>query len=89
MSIGESARLVPSISFYAVTSAILGCKSFKIGNVSFPHEAIRGLDFFSAQVDAFPHIMSGRRPRVIWRNASTSAEKKSNPRIASWGKGIL
>ena len=58
-------------------------------NVSFPHEAIRGLDFFSAQVDAFPNITSGRRPRVIWRNASTSAEKKSNPRIASWGKGIL
>ena len=24
-------------------------------NVSFPHEAIRGLGFFSAQVDAFPH----------------------------------
>ena len=23
-------------------------------NVSFPHEAIRGLDFFSAQIDAFP-----------------------------------
>ena len=60
-----------------------------LGNVSFPHEAIRGLDFFSAQVDAFPNITSGRRPRVIWRNASTSAEKKPNPRIASWGKGIL
>ena len=25
------------------------------GNVSFPHEAIRGADFFSAQVDAFPY----------------------------------
>ena len=24
-------------------------------NVSFPHEAIRGSDFFSAQVDAFPY----------------------------------
>ena len=58
-------------------------------NVSFPHEAIWGSDFFSAQVDAFPNITSGQRPRVIWRNASTSAEKKSNPRIASWGKGIL
>ena len=58
-------------------------------NVSFPHEAIRGFNFFSAQVDAFPYITSGRRPRVIWRNASMSAEKKSNPRIASWGKGIL
>ena len=34
-------------------------------NVSFPHEAIWGLDFFSARVDAFPHITSGRRPRVI------------------------
>ena len=33
--------------------------------VSFPHEAIRGFNFFSAQVDAFPHITSGRRPRVI------------------------
>ena len=28
---GESARLAPSSSFYVVTSAILGCKSFKIG----------------------------------------------------------
>ena len=28
---GESARLVPSSSFHVVTSAILGCKSFKIG----------------------------------------------------------
>ena len=62
---------------------------YQYRNVSFPHEAIRGLDFFSAQVDAFPNITSGRRPQVIWRNASTSAEKKSNPRIASWGKGIL
>ena len=34
-------------------------------NVSFPHEAIRGLDFFSAQVDAFLYITSGRRPRVM------------------------
>ena len=33
-------------------------------NVAFPHEAIRGFNFFSAQVDAFPHITSGRRPRV-------------------------
>ena len=31
----------------------------------FPHEAILGLDFFSAQVDAFPNITSGRRPQVI------------------------
>ena len=29
--IGESAQLAPSSSFYVVTSAILGCKSFKIG----------------------------------------------------------
>ena len=28
-------------------------------NVSFTDEAIRGLDFFSAQVDAFPCITSG------------------------------
>ena len=28
---GESAQLAPSSSFYVVTSAILGCKSFKIG----------------------------------------------------------
>ena len=73
--------MVSSQERYVVTRCCL--------NVSFPHEAIRGLDFFSAQVDAFPNITSGRRPRVIWRNASTSAEKKSNPRIASWGKGIL
>ena len=26
-----------------------------IGNVSFEHQAIQGLGFFSAQVDAFPH----------------------------------
>ena len=31
VSMGESARLVPSSSFYVVTSAILGSKSFKIG----------------------------------------------------------
>ena len=31
---GESARLAPSCSFYVVTSAILGCKSFKnVGNL--------------------------------------------------------
>ena len=29
---------------------------------SFPHKTIRGLHFFSTKVDAFPHIMSGRRP---------------------------
>ena len=27
----------------------------KVRSVSFPHEAIRGLGFFSAQVDAYPH----------------------------------
>ena len=47
----------------------------------FPHEAILGLDFFSALVDAFL-----LRPLVIWGNASTCAEKKLNPRIASCGK---
>ena len=31
VSMGESARLAPSSSFYVVTSGILGCKSFKIG----------------------------------------------------------
>ena len=31
VSMGESARLAPSSSFYVVVSAILGCKSFKIG----------------------------------------------------------
>ena len=31
VSMGESAQLAPSSSFYVVTSAILGCKSFKIG----------------------------------------------------------
>ena len=31
-SMGESARLAPSSSFYVVISAILGCKSFKIGD---------------------------------------------------------
>ena len=52
----------------------------------FPHEAILGLDFFSALVDAFLQITRGLRPLVILGNASTCAEKKSNPRIASWGK---
>ena len=31
VSMGESAQLASSSSFYVVTSAILGCKSFKIG----------------------------------------------------------
>ena len=53
----------------------------------FPHEAILGLDFFSALVDAFLQITRGRRPLVIWGNASTCAEKKSTPRIASRGGG--
>ena len=52
----------------------------------FPHEAILGLDFFSALVDAFLQITRGLRPLVILGNASTCAEKKSNPRIASWRK---
>ena len=52
----------------------------------FPHEAILGLDFFSALVDAFLQITRGLRPLVILGNASTCAEKKPNPRIASWGK---
>ena len=52
----------------------------------FPHEAILGLDFFSALVDAFLQITRGLRPLVMLGNASTCAEKKSNPRIASWGK---
>ena len=52
----------------------------------FPHEAILGLDFFSALVDAFLQITRGLRPLVILGNASTCAEKKSNPRIASCGK---
>ena len=30
VSMGESAQLAPSSSFYVVASAILGCKSFKI-----------------------------------------------------------
>ena len=55
----------------------------------FPHEAILGLDFFSALVDAFLQITRGLRPLVILGNASTCAEKKSNPRIASWGKDTL
>ena len=31
VSMGESARLAPSSSFYVVNSAILGCKRFEIG----------------------------------------------------------
>ena len=31
VSMEESAQLVPSSSFYVVTNAILGCKSFKVG----------------------------------------------------------
>ena len=36
----------------------------------FPDEAILGINFFSAQVNSFPYITSGRRPRVIrkWIN---------------------
>ena len=41
----------------------------------FPHEAIRGLGFFSAQVDAFPHhewpkAMSDKEmyQRVLWKS---------------------
>ena len=52
----------------------------------FPHEAILGLDFFSALVDAFLQITCGLQPLMILENASTCAEEKSNPRIASWGK---
>ena len=52
----------------------------------FPHEAILGLDFFSALVDAFLQITRGLRPLVILGNASTCAEKKSNPWIASCEK---
>ena len=55
----------------------------------FPHEAILGLDFFSALVDAFLQITRGLRPLVILGNASTCAEKKSNPRIASCGKDTI
>ena len=40
----------------------------------FPHEAILGLDFFSALVDAFLQITRGLRPLVILGNASTCAE---------------
>ena len=36
----------------------------------------------------FP-ITHGLQPLVIWGNASTCAEKKLNPRIASCGKDIL
>ena len=50
-------------------------------NVSFPDEAIRGIDLFSAQVNSFPYIMSGRRPRVI--------RKWINESIASFGKDIF
>ena len=32
VSMGESARLAPSSSFYVVTSVFLGCKNFKIGD---------------------------------------------------------
>ena len=55
----------------------------------FPHEAILGLDFFSALVDAFLQITRGLWPLVILGNASTCAEKKSNPQIASSGKDTL
>ena len=32
VSMGESAQSTPSSSFYVVTTAIMGCKSFKIGS---------------------------------------------------------
>ena len=32
VSMGEPAQLTPSSSFYVVTTAIMGCKSFKIGS---------------------------------------------------------
>ena len=55
----------------------------------FPHEAIQGLDLFSAQVDGFLQITRGLWPLLILGNASTCAEKKSDPQIASWGKDTL
>ena len=50
-------------------------------NVSFPHEAIQGLDFFSAQVDVFPNITSGRRcgehfPSSPFSQATIALRKK-------------
>ena len=45
------ANLVSSGSFFKF--AVLPSSSWT--TVSFPHEAIRGSDFFSAQVDAFPY----------------------------------
>ena len=40
-----------SLDLYLVCTEIFAKREY----VSFPHEAIRGLGFFSAQVDAFPH----------------------------------
>ena len=44
--------------FTAIFTMITYYKSSRY--VSFPLEAIQGLDFFSAHVDAFPYITSGR-----------------------------
>ena len=57
------------------------------GNVSFLDEAIRGINFFSAQVDSFPYHEWPKATSDL--NESTSAEKKLIPRIASSRKGIL
>ena len=47
-----------------------------------------GSTFSQHSLMHFP-ITRGLRPLVIWGNASTSAEKKLNTRIASCGKDIL
>ena len=47
--IGESAQLAPSSSFYVATSAILCCKSFKIGDNFWMilHKSYKGEDLTS------------------------------------------
>ena len=44
-------------------NVISGCTHGRGGNVSFPDEAIRGINFFSAQINSFPYITSGRMLR--------------------------
>ena len=51
----------------------------------FPHEAILGRAFTSALVDAYPHHSWPLATRD-WGNASTRAEEKALPRMASCGK---
>ena len=58
-------------------------------NVAFPHEAIRVFNFFTVRVDAFPHITSGRRPRVIGKCINKCCEKVEHENCLMWKRHSL